>query len=78
VTLLELSAVYSESARALRLRIRELEQKKKLCREDPETVRKLNRRIAELDPLLREARELAVLTARYYDRGYHKDEKYTL
>ena len=28
--------------------------------------------------LLRESRELAVLTARYYDRSYHKHEKYTL
>lgn len=78
MTLLELSAVYLESAQALRLRIHELEQRKKRCREDSEAVRKLNRRIAELDPLLREARELAVLTAHYYDRGYHKNEKYTI
>ena len=26
----------------------------------------------------RECRELAVLTARYYDRSYHKHERYTL
>ena len=43
---------------------------------DPEIVRRLDRRIAELEPLLREARELAVVTARYYDRRYHKNEKY--
>jgi len=27
---------------------------------------------------LREARALAILTARYYDRSYHRDERYTL
>ena len=31
-----------------------------------------------LRPLLRETRELAVLTAKSYDRSYHKHEKYTL
>ena len=31
-----------------------------------------------LSTMLREARELAVLTERYYDRGYHRNAKYTL
>ncbi len=78
MTLLELSAVYRESARMLRQRMRELDRKKKLCGEDREAIRRLDRRIADLDPLLREARELAILTASYYDKGYHKNEKYTL
>ena len=29
-------------------------------------------------PLLREMRDLTVLTQRYYDRSYHKHERYTL
>jgi len=45
---------------------------------DSEERFRLRRRIDELTPLWREARELAVLTAHYYDRSYHKDEKYTL
>ena len=28
--------------------------------------------------MLREARELAVLTERYYDRGYRRNAKYTI
>ena len=64
MTLLEMSAVYADSAAALRLRIAEL--------------RALRARIAALDPLLREARALAELTAHYYDRSYRKHEKYTL
>jgi hypothetical protein len=31
-----------------------------------------------LSELLREARDLAVLTERYYDRGYHRNAKYTV
>ena len=38
----------------------------------------LRRRIAELTPLLQETRELAALTARYYDRSYHRHERYTI
>ena len=45
---------------------------------DPAAARRLRQRAEELQPLLRETRELAVLTARYYDRSYHKHEKYTL
>ena len=77
MTLLELSVTYRASAQALRLRIAQLRAEKKV-QTDPDAVRSLNRRIAELEPLLREARELAVLTAHYYDRGYHKNERYTL
>ena len=29
-------------------------------------------------PMWREMRELATLTSRYYDRSYHKNEKYTI
>ena len=43
-----------------------------------EESRALRRRIAELTPLLQETRELAALTARYYDRSYHRHERYTI
>ena len=33
--------------------------------------------ITELTPLLQETRELAALTAHYYDRSYHRHERYT-
>ena len=46
--------------------------------QDPDALFRLRRRIEALMPLWREARELAGLTARYYDRSYHKNEKYTL
>jgi len=73
--LMELSLTYRTSAQMLRQRIGELQAERER-QADPEEIRRLNRRIVELEPLLREARELAVVTARYYDRGYHKNEKY--
>ena len=45
---------------------------------DEEDRRLLQRRITELTPLLQETRELAALTAHYYDRSYHRHERYTL
>ena len=77
MTLSELSFEYKEHANALSLRIRELKLEARET-DDPECRNRLERRMAELRPLLQEARELSVLTARYYDRRYHKNEKYTL
>ena len=77
MTLLEMSVQYADSAALIRTRIRELRAEERQ-QSDPETARGLRRRIDELTPLLRECRELAVLTARYYDRSYHKHERYTL
>ena len=77
MTLLEMSAVYADSAAALRLRIAELRAAMGAL-SDPEELRALRARIAALDPLLRESRALAELTAHYYDRSYRKHEKYTL
>ncbi|MEA4994452.1 MAG: hypothetical protein VB060_11645 [Oscillibacter sp.] len=75
MTMLEMSITYRAGAEVLRLRIRELRQARQR-QSDPEEIFRLTRRIAELEPLLREARELAAVTAHYYERGYHKDEKY--
>ena len=75
MTLLEMSAVYADNAAALRLRIAELRAAMGAL-SDPEELRALRARIAALDPLLREMRALYLVTARYYDRGYHKNGSY--
>lgn len=77
MTLLEMSVYYADSAALLRTRMAQLRAMEREA-EDPETARRLRLRIETLRPLLREMRELAVLTARYYDRSYHKHEQYTL
>jgi hypothetical protein len=77
MTLLEMSVYYADSAAAIRARIAELRSAERAAT-DPEVARRLRARMEALQPLLRESRELAVLTARYYDRSYHKHENYTL
>ena len=77
MTLFEMSVQYEASAAAIRGRIAELRNAER-AQTDPEAARRLRQRITVLIPLLRECRELAVLTARYYDRSYHKHERYTL
>lgn len=77
MTLYELSFSYEASAELLRLRMRELRQAEKQARSRQERER-LRQRLAALDPLLREMRELTVLSRRYYDRSYHRNEKYSL
>ena len=77
MTLAEMSKDYEASAALLRARLRLLRQL--LAEEtDPEAVWHLKRRIAELTPMLTQMNELAELTARYYERGYYRNEKYTL
>ena len=77
MTLLEMSVYYADSAALIRTRIAELRMAERMAT-DPETARRLHIRAENLRPLLREMRELAILTARYYDRSYRKHEKYTL
>ncbi len=77
MTLRELSYEYKEHGDAIALRIRELRAAAREA-EDPELKNRLERRVAELRPLLQEARELTLLTRHYYDRRYHKNGKYTL
>ena len=66
MTLLEMSVLYADSAAAIRLRITELKAAERQA--DREAARLLRQRIAELEPLLRDARALAFRTAHYYDR----------
>ena len=77
MTLLEISRSYEEAAVPLRRRLHQL--RKLLAKaEDPEEIWPITRRIAELSPLLTEMNELAELTAHYYERGYWRNEKYTV
>ena len=77
MTLAELSRCYEEAAIPLRARLREL-RFALTATNDPEEIWHLKRRIAELTPMLTQMNELAELTARYYERGYYRSEKYTL
>ena len=77
MTLKEMSKYYQEAAIPLRQRLKLLRQML-AATEDPEEVWRIKRRIAELTPLLTQMNELAELTERYYERGYYRNEKYTL
>lgn len=77
MTLKEMSKCYREAAIPLRQRLKLLRQML-AATEDPEEVWRIKRRIAELTPLLTQMNELAELTERYYERGYYRNEKYTL
>lgn len=77
MTLRELSRSYRAAAEPLRARLSQL-RRELAAATDPEEIWHLKRRIAELTPMLTEMNELAELTAHYYDRGYYRNEKYTL
>ena len=73
----ELSKDYEAAAQLLRQRLRQLRQMLATAT-DPEEIFHIKRRIAELTPMLTQMNELAELTAHYYDRGYYRNEKYTV
>lgn len=77
MTLLELSQQYAHSAHLLRMRIRSLRQMARAA-ENEETRQQLRRRIADLQPMLSQCRQLQLLTAHYYERSFHRNERYTL
>ncbi len=77
MTMLELSYTYQDSAELLRRRVQELRASLKRTA-DREEARCLQARVNALTPLLRETRELAYLTAHYYDRRYHISGRYTI
>ena len=76
-TLAEISEEYAISAALLRARLRLLRQSLQRTK-DREQIFRLQRRIAELTPMLTQMNELAELTAHYYEKGYWRNEKYTL
>ena len=77
MTLYQMSFVYREDAVRFRMRITALRQKARAAR-TKEEAQKISRRIADLQMLARQSRELAELTQHYYERGYYCDERYTL
>ena len=77
MTLYQMSFVYREDALRFRMRITALREQAKTAATEEE-ARLLKRRIEELQVLLRQSRELAELTRHYYERGYYRNEKYTL
>ena len=76
-TLAELSLDYERSAQPLRRRLSQL-RKALAVATDPEEIWHIKRRIMELTPMLTQMNELAELTEHYYDRGYWRNEKYTV
>ena len=77
MTLRELSRDYEAAAVPLRARLRLLRQMLAEAK-DPEEIWHIKRRIGELTPMLTQMNELKELTERYYERGYYRNEKYTL
>ena len=77
MTLTQIGMEYRASAEPLRRRLKELRAELKHAR-DPEQVWHLKRRIAELTPMLTQCNALAALCIHYYERGYYRDEAYTL
>ena len=77
MTLKEISEGYRQAAVPLRQRLSQLRRMLDQA-EDPEEIWHIKRRIAELTPMLTQVNELAELTEHYYERGYHRNEKYTL
>lgn len=77
MTLTEISQEYRINADQINRRISQLEEEIKQSR-DPKERSILWGRTRILSTMLRESQELAVLTARYYDRGYRRNVKYTL
>lgn len=77
MTLAQISKNYETAADLLRLQLRQLRRELKSAH-DPEEIWHIQRRISELTPILTQVNELAELTAHYYDRGYWRNEKYTV
>lgn len=75
--LCELTAGYVAAAAPLRLRLRELRRQVRET-DDPRRRAALRHEIATLSGILTQCRELAELTAHYYERSYYRNEKYTL
>ena len=75
--LVALSEGYLHSALLLRQRLSLLRRELKRC-EDAQARAALRHRIAVLGAMQEQCYALAELTAHYYERGYCRDERYTL
>ena len=77
MTLLQLSAQYSDSAALLSERLAQLRLALRTTRDGGE-AQCLRRRIDELRPMLTQCRQMAQLTARYYDRDFCGYDEYRI
>ena len=77
MTLQELSVEYRRQAGVLKERMTLLRQQQGES-DSPQERLALAHRIHTLEEIWREARDLAVLTERYYERGYRRNGRYTL
>lgn len=77
MTLREISRDYEAAGLLIQRRLQFLRKELESAR-DSEEIWHLQRRIAELTPILTEMNELRELTAHYYERGYYRSEKYTV
>ncbi|MBQ8801866.1 MAG: hypothetical protein IJZ52_06245 [Clostridium sp.] len=73
----ELSAGYLAAAERLQRRLQALRRELHRCR-DPQRRVMLRYQIAKLARIMTQCRDLAELTAHYYERSYFRNEKYTL
>lgn len=76
MTLMQLSKQYRLTAKLLHARMRQLEAASETAGEGEAFT--LQARVRVLAAMHREAVELAVLTQRYYEKGYYRNGKYTL
>lgn len=75
MTLLELSVSYREQADTLRHRIQLVSE---LPARTAEERMMKTERLRLLEAMRRDVRDVAVICERYYDRGYRRNERYTL
>ena len=66
-----------KEAELLSRRLAQLRQEEREARDESQRF-SLHRRILDLEPLLRQCRQLHRLTAHYYDRSYYRDERFTV
>lgn len=77
MTLVEMSELYRRQSQILDGRIRLLTALEKGLEDEKEQCL-MRSRIDMLVKMRREAQELALVTGRYYERGYRRNERYSL
>ena len=77
MTLKEMSREYDAAAVPIRKCLSRL-RKQLQQTDDPQIRWQIKQRMAALHPILTQLNELAELLDRYYERGYYRNEKYTL
>ena len=75
--LCELSDGYQEAAKLISQRLSQLRKELKL-EDDPQKRAAVRNRISFYSEILTQCYDLRELTARYYERSYKRNDKYTL